>query len=54
LGLKILSWLVTILSLFLTYGYLTFYNSDVTDLTRDIIAWKTKRTPSLMPEIDIR
>lgn len=43
LGLNILSWIVMGLSLIFTYGYLVFYNMDVTKQAQEVIVWKTKK-----------
>ncbi len=42
------------LSLIFTYGYLVFYNMDVTRQALEIIIWKTKKSKESMPELDVR
>lgn len=37
------------LSLIFTYGYLVFYNMDVTRQALEIIIWKTKKSKESMP-----
>jgi uncharacterized membrane protein len=54
LGFYILSWIVMGLSLVFTYGYLVFYNMDVTKQAMEIIIWKTKKNKESMPELDVR
>jgi hypothetical protein len=54
LGLNFLSTIVMALSLVFTYGYLAFYNMDVTRQAREVIVWKTKKSKEAMPELDIR
>lgn len=54
LGFTWLYLIMTGLSLIFTYGYLIFYNMDVTDQAMKIIAWKHQHCPQLMPEADVR
>ena len=54
MGSEVLYWLLKTLSLLFTYTYLVFYNMDVTQLTGQIITWKTKKYPGTMPEADVK
>lgn len=54
LGFFFISWFVMGLSLIFTYGYLVFYNMDVTKQAMEIIIWKTKKNKDSMPELDVR
>jgi hypothetical protein len=53
LGFEILYWILMGLSLIFTYGYLTFYNMDVTDQTMNIMKWRYQNDRQGMIELDV-
>lgn len=53
MGFEILYWILMGLSLIFTYGYLTFYNMDVTDQTMNIMKWRYQNDRQGMIELDV-